>query len=207
MGKPITSLPEAKAVIAQMREEIDALTKRVDESVGAIGEFLDGLSGLLGGGTTTKAKRVPRPAPVPPARSSLLGEAAVAASKVVTTAPERGGPRAPATMIERVLVIIRDLQKDLGRPVMPKDIEREYLLRSWPSPKNGTLYNLVSGTVGYLFNQKKLLNKTEQGYSLIHNDVHVLLASRPRKRKRTKAEMKLASEIDPNQTELTAFAS
>lgn len=178
--KPISSLPEAQAELEHLKAlgaQVAALSSQVSESVEALSQFFG-----VNPAPTAKAKR-PQRAVQSKVQASLLGEAATVAANVVTTPPGRTGHRAPATMIERVLVIIRDLQKDLGRPVMPKDIEREYLLRSWPSPKNGTPYNLISGTVGYLYNQKKLLTKNEQGYSLPNPDVQVLLPTRKRTRK------------------------
>lgn len=185
MPKGINSLPEAKAEVERLRElgvQAEALSVQINESVEALSQFFNSLMG--GNAAPTPRPKRTRAAPTK-AQASLLGEAATAAGNVVTTAPARGGPRAPATMIERVLVIIRDLHKDLGRPVMPKDIEREYLLRSWPSPKNGTPYNLISGTVAYLCNQRKLLTRSADGYVLTNPNVQVIMPVRTRRRRQT----------------------
>jgi hypothetical protein len=172
MGKTITSLADAREEAERLKEvcaQFTVLSEEVTSSVDAINRFLDQFSEMIGGGA-----RGPR------ASASLLGEAV---SQGASMKPARGGLRAPATIIERVLEIMLALEGDLARPLWPKDVEREYLLRSWPSPKKGTLYNLISGTFGYLTNSKGALVKSADGYRLLHKDIGKLM-NMPTKRTR-----------------------
>jgi hypothetical protein len=71
----------------------------------------------------------------------------------------------PNTMAERVIKIV----SDMGKPLKPKAIVDRYELLGWPAPEGGRqkLYEAVAGSLSYLVNRKKVLEKTKKGYSMM----------------------------------------
>ena len=71
----------------------------------------------------------------------------------------------PDTMADRVIKII----SDMGKPLKPKAIVDRYELLGWPVPEGGRqkLYEAVAGSLSYLLNRKKVLEKTKKGYSMM----------------------------------------
>jgi len=70
----------------------------------------------------------------------------------------------PPTMSDRVIKIIIDAAK----PLKPKDIVNRYQQLGWTEPTGGRtkLYEAVSGSLSYLLNRKRVLQKTKKGYSI-----------------------------------------
>jgi hypothetical protein len=129
------------------------------ESVDALQNYLVILDGVLGSGLGSPGKRTPK------ARHAEV-KLPVSRFRSVVAAD------APPSVHEGVLIIM----KDLGKPVLPKEVAIQYLMRNWPLPKNGTIYNLISGTVSYLYKRKGVLVKGETGYTLKpHKDLSELI--------------------------------
>lgn len=61
---------------------------------------------------------------------------------------------------DRILIIIRDF-KNLA--VSPKAIVIEYEKRHWPKPEKVKLYSAVFGAISYLYNKKRLIERTPEG--------------------------------------------
>jgi hypothetical protein len=70
----------------------------------------------------------------------------------------------PDSMADRVIKII----SDMGKPLKPKAIVERYELLGWKVPDGGhkKLYEAVAGSLSYLLNRKKVLEKTKKGYSI-----------------------------------------
>jgi hypothetical protein len=165
---PISSIGQAKAEMARLAafykqsaslvEQANTVQAGMAESIEALQAYFTILDGVLGSGIGVQAK------------PSTKGR-----SPGVKMAPDRYRsvmPASPATIHERVLVIM----KEIGKPVLPKEIAIQYTLRKWQFPKHGTIYNLISGTVAYLYKRKGVLVKGETGYTLKpHKDLSELV--------------------------------
>lgn len=70
----------------------------------------------------------------------------------------------PDSMSDRVIKIISDAR----RPLKPKEIVNRYQLLGWTEPEGGRvkLYEAISGSLSYLLNRKRVLEKGKKGYSL-----------------------------------------
>lgn len=73
-----------------------------------------------------------------------------------------GQDPAKLTLAERVLLIIRQL----NRPVWPKVVAMDYETRNWPKPRSGTVYDAVNGAMSYLLHRRNLLTRNNEGYFL-----------------------------------------
>lgn len=164
MKAPISSIGQAKEEMARLAsfykqsaalvEQATHLNASVVESIEALQSYLGILDGVLGSGLGAQSK--PSKGGRPPA--GRMPAVKLHASGYRATKESD----APSSVKERVLVIMRDI----GKPVLPKEIALQYLLHKWPLPKKGTIYNLISGTVAYLYNRKGVLVKGETGYTL-----------------------------------------
>jgi hypothetical protein len=185
MKKAINSLPQAKDEmkhVASIAEQVSELNGQIRESVEALQKFFEGI--------------LPS-APAAPTKQRAITKAARPASATLHDSGLRAVAHTPAppTVAERVLYIMRDI----GEPVLPKEIARHYLLRDWPLPKKGTIYNLISGTVTYLYLRKRVLVRSPEGYSLPHDDIYKLMMKSPKEkgegvRAKKRAEKKLSVE-------------
>jgi len=72
--------------------------------------------------------------------------------------------RIPDSMSGKVMKIL----SDMGKPMKAKAIADRYEVLGWEAPEGGRkkLYEAVSGSLSYLRNRKKVLEKTKKGYSI-----------------------------------------
>jgi hypothetical protein len=70
----------------------------------------------------------------------------------------------PDSMADRVIKIL----SDMGKPMKPKAIVDRYEVLGWKAPEGGRkkLYEAVAGSISYLLNRKKVLEKTRKGYAI-----------------------------------------
>jgi hypothetical protein len=78
--------------------------------------------------------------------------------------PQSLNGRIPDSMSDKVMKIL----SDMGKPMKPKAIVDRYEVLGWEAPEGGRkkLYEAVSGSLSYLLNRKKVLEKTKKGYSI-----------------------------------------
>jgi hypothetical protein len=72
--------------------------------------------------------------------------------------------KVPDSMSNKVLKIL----SDMGKPMKPTAIVDRYEVLGWEAPQGGRkkLYEAVAGSLSYLLNRKKVLEKTKKGYSI-----------------------------------------
>jgi hypothetical protein len=70
----------------------------------------------------------------------------------------------PIGMSAQVIQILTEA----GRPLKPKEIVNRHQQLGWPAPAGGRakLYEAVAGSLSYLVNRKKVLERTKKGYSI-----------------------------------------
>jgi hypothetical protein len=164
---PISSIGQAKEEMARLAsfykqsadlvEQANTVQAGMRESIEALQNYFVILDGVLGSGLGAQSK--------PAAKGPALKTAPARFRSVVA-------PDAPPSIHEGVLIIM----KEFGKPVLPKQVALQYLMRNWPLPKKGTIYNLISGTVAYLYKRKGVLVKGETGYTLKpHKDLSELV--------------------------------
>jgi hypothetical protein len=156
---PISSIGQAKEEMARLAgffkqsadliEQANIVQAGMRESIGSLQSYFEILDGVLGSGLgapskpSTKGRLADVKSPVSRFRSVMAADA-------------------PPSVHEAVLIIM----KEIGKPVLPKQVALQYLMRNWPLPKKGTIYNLISGTVAYLYKRKGVLVKGQTGYTL-----------------------------------------
>jgi hypothetical protein len=165
---PISSIGQAKEEMARLAgffkqsadlvEQANTVQSAMHESIEALQAYFAVLDGVLGSGLGAQSK---------PAKSRLADAKLPVGRFRSVTAPD-----APPSVHEAVLIIM----KEIGKPVLPKQVALRYLMRNWPLPKKGTIYNLISGTVAYLYKRKGVLVKGQTGYTLKpHKDLSELV--------------------------------
>jgi len=70
----------------------------------------------------------------------------------------------PHGMSQQVIQILEEAE----RPLKPKDIVNRHQELGWTAPEGGRkkLYEAVAGSLSYLVNRKKVLERTKKGYSI-----------------------------------------